>query len=234
QVYAMQFRIALTERLSIIAVKDGWIDMNPTLSAFDSSGFANVTAGAKYNLIRDPKNQTIVSAGATFEIPMGQGRVLQGEGDGDFNIFLTGGKQLGCDWHALSSIGLRVPANHTDGSQMAWISSHLDRRLTDNFYGFVESNWFHYVRGGAGDLFGGAATGFEGHDVFNLGAAGVTNGAFDGQDVVTFAFGGKYKFGDYNEFGVAYEIPLTENLNAAGGRDRVIESRLTADLILRY
>ncbi|MEK6237663.1 MAG: hypothetical protein N2C14_23390, partial [Planctomycetales bacterium] len=129
QAYAMQFRIALTERLSIIAVKDGWVDMNPNLAAFDSSGFANITAGLKYNLIRDPKNQTIVSAGATFEIPSGQSRVFQGLGDGDFNIFLTGGKQLGCDWHALSSIGLRVPANHTDGSQMAWISSHLDRRL---------------------------------------------------------------------------------------------------------
>ncbi len=74
QLYALQFRLALSERLSLIAVKDGYIvdntdgDLGTLLL---NSGWANVTAGLKYNLIRDTCRGTLASAGFTYEIPLG-------------------------------------------------------------------------------------------------------------------------------------------------------------------
>ena len=48
QLYALQFEIALNERLSIVAVKDGYVEMNPDSTLSDESGFANLGAGLKY------------------------------------------------------------------------------------------------------------------------------------------------------------------------------------------
>lgn len=56
QLYAAQFRIALTEKLSIIAVKDGFIidDTSGALDTLLADGWADVAAGLKYNVIRAP------------------------------------------------------------------------------------------------------------------------------------------------------------------------------------
>ncbi|MCA9187125.1 MAG: hypothetical protein R3E01_09535 [Pirellulaceae bacterium] len=62
----------------------------------------------------------------------------------------------------------------------------------------------------------------EGGDLFNLGTVGVA-----GNDIVTGAFGMKYKPGNHMELGVAWELPLTE-------RRDVLDNRLTVDMILRY
>lgn len=71
QLAAMQLRAALTDRLSFIATKDGYIfSQSPLLD----DGWADVAAGLKYNLIHDCCTQTILSAGVTFELPVGSQR----------------------------------------------------------------------------------------------------------------------------------------------------------------
>ncbi len=71
-VYAAQFRIALTERLSLIATKDGYIvdDTEGALDTLLDDGFADVSAGLKYNLLRDPVAGRLLSLGTTYEIPI--------------------------------------------------------------------------------------------------------------------------------------------------------------------
>lgn len=59
-------------------------------------------------------------------------------------------------------------------------------------------------------------------DLFNLGSPGV-----EGNNIVTNAYGLKYKPNRNLESGVAWEFPLTE-------RRGVLDNRLTVDLILRY
>jgi hypothetical protein len=51
QLYAIQARWAVTDRLAIIATKDGWIDMNPDVGLPKTDGWADIAAGVKYAII---------------------------------------------------------------------------------------------------------------------------------------------------------------------------------------
>jgi hypothetical protein len=82
----------------------------------------------------------------------------------------------------------------------------------------MELNWFHYTDSGkARDI------NLEGIDLGNFGSTGVSSG-----DLLTLAFGFRYKFSEHIQTGVAFEFPLVEF-------DRGIEKyRVTWDLIFRY
>jgi hypothetical protein len=218
RVVAAQARVALSDRLSFIATKDGFIFADA--DAILDDGWADVTAGLKYNLYKDAEAQRIVSAGATYSLPVGSTRALQGRGDGEFNLFLTGGMQfLECS-HWVSAAGIRLPGDSNEGSSSLYWSNHFDRRLSrisERLYAFTEFNWYHWLEGGTGGI-----PGVEGLDFFNLGSSGV-----DGNDIVTGAFGLKIKTRGYNEVGIAWEAPLTE-------RRDVLDNRLTVDWNIRY
>jgi hypothetical protein len=215
QLIALQLRAALTDRLSVIAIKDGFAMADHPLL---DDGWPNVSAGLKYNLIANAQRQRLLSVGATYEIPIGSTRLQQGKGSGDFHMFITAGTQLGREWHWLASSGLRLPADRSDGTSLTYTSHHLDRRLFGNLYALGEVNWYHWL--GSGDF--AATTGLEGLDLLNLGSVGVA-----GNDIVTGAFGLKLKPSDGLELGVAWEAPLTK-------RRDIIDNRLTVDMILRY
>lgn len=93
QVLAMQARAAITEDLSIIATKDGFIWASPNAPLDD--GWADVSLGLKYNLWKDVDTQQILSVGGTFELPVGSPKALQGNGSGEFNLFGSYGSQFG-------------------------------------------------------------------------------------------------------------------------------------------
>ncbi|MFI4875715.1 MAG: hypothetical protein ACIALR_10275 [Blastopirellula sp. JB062] len=215
-VFALQLRAALTDRLSIIATKDGFVtSTNPLID----DGWCDVALGLKYNLYADPSRQRLLSAGMTFEIPAGSTRALQGNGDGMFDLFLTGGTQFGGCNHWISASGFLLPTDQSAESSIWFWSNHVDHRLAHtNFYFFGETNWYHYMS--AGKAFDAAP--IEGGDLFNLGAVGVA-----GNDIVTGALGVKYKPHSQMELGFAWETPLTD-------RRDVIENRVNVDCILRY
>lgn len=219
QYLAAQVRVALTERLSIVANKDGyiWLDSNNEAAIPDEDGFADVAAGLKYNLLRDPASQTIVSAGLIYEIDVGTHDVFQGRGDGEFHLFATAGKAITPKAHWLTASGFRLPTDTTARSQMWYWSNHVDYEFRDNWYALLECNWFHWMQSGEA-----LPVNFEGGDLINLGATDVA-----GNDVVTMAVGGKKKFGSYHELGAGYEFPVTN-------RKDFLQSRLYIDLILRY
>lgn len=213
-VIAVQLRAAINDRLSIIATKDGYAtSTNPLID----DGWADVSAGLKYNLFKDPASQRILSGGLVFELPVGSQRTLQGNGDGLFNLFVSGGAQIGC-YHWISSSGFLLPTDSSAESQIWFWSNHFDRRIgCSNLYLLAEINWYHYLKAGDGGL-----PGIEGGDLINLGSTGVA-----GNDIVTGAFGVKYKPSGRTEIGLAWENPLTD-------RRDVLENRLTVDWIFRY
>lgn len=215
QLYATQLRAALTEDLSVIATKDGFI---VSQSDVLDDGFADIAGGLKYNFYKDADSQTLLSGGATFALPFGSTQALQGRCDGEFHLFATGGMEFLLDWHWVSGSGFRLPANAQAGNQIWYWSNHLDRRIGESgFYLFTEANWFHYMSGA--DAF---PVPVGGQDLFNLGSTGI-----GGNDVVTGAFGVKYKPRTNMEIGVAYEFPYTR-------RKDIIQNRLTVDLIVRF
>lgn len=68
QVYALQLRYALTDRLGLIATKDGYIASNPVHTVPHTYGWANVAAGLKYALVDDKADALIVTPGtSTFK-----------------------------------------------------------------------------------------------------------------------------------------------------------------------
>jgi hypothetical protein len=215
QVYAAQLRARLTERLSLIVTKDGLIySQSPLIEP----GFADVAAGLKYNLYRDAEAGRLLSVGAVYEIPMGSNRSLQGNGDGEFNFFVTSGMRLGERGHWVSASGLRAPVDTRAENRVSYWSNHFDYRLANRaLYAFTEFNWFHWLS--SGDAFPAS---IEGGDIFNLGSVNVT-----GNDIITQAVGMKAKPWSNVEAGVAYEFPLTE-------RRGVLQDRLIVDLIFRY
>lgn len=215
QLYAVQLRAALTERLSLIATKDGYIvSQNPVLE----DGFADVAAGLKYLLYSDVESQTLLSAGATYALPIGSTQALQGRCDGEFNIFATGGTEFLENWHYVSATGFRLPSNSQKGNQVWYWSNHVDWRLGETgLYLFTECNWYHYIS--SANAFGAPVGGM---DLFNLGSPGIT-----GANTVTGAWGIKYKPAANMELGLAYEIPYSS-------RHDIMQNRFTLDFIIRY
>lgn len=217
QVFAMQARAALTEDLSLIATKDGFIWASPNAPLDD--GWADVSLGLKYNLFKDVETQQILSVGGTFELPVGSPKALQGNGSGEFNLFAAYGQQVG-DWnHFLTTSGFRLPTDKSDENQVFYWSSHLDRQIQGSWlYGFIEGSWYHWMSNGQQ----AGLNGIQGGDFFNLGATGVA-----GSDIVTGAIGMKWKPSLLHEVGLAWEVPLTTTRG-------VLDNRITADVILRY
>ena len=214
---ALQLRARLTDRLSFIATKDGFIMYGSDVPVADD-GWADVAAGLKYLLYADPETQTLLSGGLTFEIPAGSTRALQGNGDGEFNLFLTGGTQLGQDWHYVTATGFRLPSDRQSENQVYYWSHHLDYQFAPSWYVLGELNWYHYMS----DTPAGGVPGINGLDLYNLGSSNVA-----GNDIVTMAFGLKKRFGCYNEIGVAYELPVTDD-------EDLLHNRFTFDVIFRY
>ena len=225
QVYALQFEIALNERLSIVATKDGFVDMNfDNRGISDESGFANLGAGLKYAFLLDPVSRTALSGTMTFELPTGNTDVLQGEGKGAVNLILNGLK-LHENWQFAGSVGAIIPFSN-EQSTSSFVSAHASYEVNKWFIPLVELNWFHVLDAGDGGRLTAlsGAVDFEGSDFFNLGAAN----AHQNRDLVTAAFGFRSRITDSIDVGAAYEIPLTDE------EDSLIDDRITVDLIWKF
>lgn len=232
QVYALQFEIAFTDRLSLVATKDGYVEIdaktNPLWS--DASGFANIAAGLKYAFILDPMNEFALSGTATVEFPTGNHDVFQGEGDGAINLIVSALKMVD-DLQLAGGAGVKIPF---DG-QMAttsFMSGHVSYEVVPWFIPLVELNWHHVLDAGDGtpsffSQAGGAVpvvAGFEGHDLLNFGAVNASHN----RDLVTAAVGFRSRITDDIDLGFAYEIPLTSREKG------IIDDRFTVDLIWTF
>lgn len=225
EVYALQFEIALNDRLSIVATKDGYVDMNPDATLGESDGMANLGAGLKYAFILDPAAGTVVSGSATFEVPIGDEDVFQGEGDGAVNLIVSGLKLMD-QWQFAGAVGAQIPFSN-EQSTSSFVSAHASYEVCKLFIPLVELNWHHVLDAGdGGNLFppvSGIAE-FEGNDFFNLGAAN----SHKNRDLVTAAVGFRTRITDSVDVGAAYEIPLTKDENS------LFDDRVTVDLIWKF
>jgi len=215
-VFAAQIRVSLTDRISIVASKDGFVtSSNPLVQ----DGWADVTAGLKYNIIQDAREGNLLSTGFSYMMPVGSNRTLQGSrGDGEVNLYLSAGKRIGDKSHYVASTGFRLPVDSSAGSKMWYWSQHLDYRVGKKFYLLGELNWFNWFQGGNNP----ALPTIEGGDLINLGSNNVA-----GNNIITAAFGGKMRVSGLSEIGLAYEIPVSS-------RNDLMDNRLTFDYNLRF
>jgi hypothetical protein len=215
QVYAVQVNLALTERLSLLAEKDGYavINRGPL-----SEGLLNLAVGLKYAFLRRPERQFIVSGGLMFEAPTGESAVLQGDGSGVLTPFLSAGKGWGA-FHTIANMGLSIPMDDDANSGFFYWQQHFDYVVADWFAPLVEFNWFHYTSGGDRGI--PSAVG-EGDGLLNFGTTGMA-----GADLVTVAVGARFRLTHWLSSGLVWETPISS-------RKDLIDNRIVLDVILRY
>jgi hypothetical protein len=216
RVYALQLRYALTERLAVIATKDGFIQLRPRVGGLRADGWADIGAGLKYALIDDKEHNFILTPGLKYELPSGNRRVFQGNGDGEFNVFVSAMK--GWDKvHATASVGGRIPVNFDDETSSLHYSLQLDYHLCQWFIPFVVANG-HTVLSEAD----GPAFEVEGFDLINFGASKA-----GGFTQVAVGTGFRSRLCKWADFGFAYEKGVTRPKG-------LFEDRFTVDMILRF
>jgi hypothetical protein len=216
QVWAAQFRGRLTDRVSIIAPRLGYVQFNQ-VAAGAPTGFLSAPVGLKYNFIRDIDRQLLVSGGVTYFIP-GSAHAFANFGGGDFHFFLTAGKEI-FDWgHWLSATGFRIPTDSNFGTQLWYWSNQWDYELPGHIYPLVGVNWFHWMQSAGA----GVPIPITAIDLINLPVTGVA-----GANVVSSVVGAKWKPSGNIEVGSGFEFPLTS-------RTDILHNRAYADVIFRY
>lgn len=216
RVYALQLRYAVTERLAIIATKDGFIQLRPQVAGLRADGWADISAGLKYALIDDQENQFILTPGLKYELPTGNTRVFQGNGDGEFDVFVSAMK--GWDkFHATTSIGGRIPVNFDEETSSLHYSLQLDYYLCRWFIPFAVANGHTVLSEGEGPAFE-----VEGFDLINFGSSNA--GRFTEVAVGT---GFRSRLCKWADFGFAYEKGVTRPKG-------IFEDRFTADFVVRF
>lgn len=228
-VYAVQFEYAFNERLSLVATKDGFIDINASQSLSDANGLADLAAGLKYAFILDSDKQFALAGSATVELPTGNDDVFQGNGDGALGLGLSSLK-LTNGWQFAGSLGVHLPFDQSGESTTGHLSGHIGYNVTEKLYLLGEVNWFRVISAGDGETqfdsqVSGAvpsAAAIQGGDLINLGSSNPE------RDIITAAVGARYKLFDNMDIGVAYEIPLTDE------EDALIDSRFTIDLVYEF
>lgn len=198
QVYALQLRAAVTERLQVFADKDGIVRLSPGIGA-SQTGLANLAVGGKYAFIRNPDTQTIASAVIQVEAPTGYANIFQNQGSGLLAAYVVVGQEIAEDWHVILQAGQNASLNVLNGGYFL-TSAHIDRRF-GRFAPFYEANWFYYNQSGQYL----PTLGIEGGGLLNLGAGQVM-----GLSYVTNAVGFWYDLSEYQKLGLGYEFQVSQ------------------------
>lgn len=215
QVYALQIGIALNERLSFLAIKDGYNTLQ-TRGVGNRTGWSDLGLGLKYVLIRDVENQFLLSGGLIYETTNGSTRVFQGNGDGVWTPYLSLGKQIGSG-HVIASAGYHIPGDTSEESQSIYYSIHYDHPITNKLSAIAELNGIVYTKSGQA-----LPLSIEGGDWINLGSSSVA-----GNNVVTTAFGANYRVNRCLSLAGVWEFPLSN-------RKDLLDSRTTITLTLTF
>lgn len=221
QVYALQLRYAISDKLSIIATKDGYVDFNPNAVLPKRSGIADVEAGVKYVFFDDRAAGQVASLQLRYLIPVGDKDVLQGKGNGAIHPSVSAAFALTDEITLTSGTGLRIPMSENDS--FFWdADAQIDYRI-DTCYGawypLLGVSLIHVVDGG-----GRLPIADEGQDFFNFGSTKAT-----GENIVLAAAGLKYRPIDNVDLGSTFQFPLDRQTGT-----RVIDYRWMFDVSYHF
>jgi len=215
-VYALQARLALTERLAFIATKDGYSELDTP--GIQEEGWNDLAAGFKYVLIADRERHFVVTPGIRYMAENGDHDVLQGFAD-EVSPFVSVAKGLD-RVHLLANATLRVPMDGDEGNTVGHWDVHVDYDVNPRsnvvFAPLFELHGVHYLSDG--DL----ALDVGGLDYTNLGSRP------DESFVAWAGVGARLEIDGRFEFGACYEFALTDP------DDDIMDTRITIDFIARF
>lgn len=221
---ALQGRVALTDRLAIIATTDGWADVHFNAVLPDTDGFLDIAFGVKYALVNDPKGGNILTAGLRYTVPIGDiktsGIDLTGRGDGYLNPFLTGAKTWE-SFQAQASVGAQLALGKENWSYIH-TSGHLNYEIVDGVFPFVEANAILPIDGGNEFPKGTPVfSKLSGADILDIGAP-------DPDPSFTLAAGARFRLTDNIVLGAAFESNVAKKVNSA------FDWRATTDVVIHF
>lgn len=226
---ALQFRIAINDKLAIIATKDGWADIHFDGVLPDEDGFANVSAGLKYSLLADEENGRYLAVGGRYELPIGNlktgGISLQGKGDGMLDLFVTGRTAVGqaswpqWEWSMQASLGVDLAMDNDHDSSLLHASVTSNCKIAKDTHALVEVNVISTLDEGT-RTDSSAVGSFEGFDLVNFGST-------ESGSVTTMALGLRHRITERVMVGVAWETPISN-------REDIIDQRITADAVITF
>ena len=221
QVMAVQARYALTDRLALIATKDGYIEFQPDHTLAHHYGWGDVAAGLKYALVDDKDLQLLVTPGLTVTVPTGSTDVWQGRGSGDENIFVSAEK--GFDkFHITGNVGVIIPNDFSQNTAQLHYSLQLDYHVCQYFIPFFVLNGYTILSDGNQKLLGVVPLNTEGYDLINFGSSQAS-----GTTQLTVGGGFRTRLVKNVDVGVSYEAGIVDPVG-------IFDSRVTADLIWRF
>ncbi|MBL8750230.1 MAG: hypothetical protein JNK78_13775 [Planctomycetes bacterium] len=215
-VYAMQARVALTDRLAFIATKDGYSELESGI--IQDEGWNDLAAGFKYVLHADKEKQYVVTPGIRYQMEQGHRGILQGGVD-EVSPFVSLAKGYD-DLHLLANLTLRLPLDGDEGNTVGHWDLHVDYDVNPGAQAVVaplfEIHGVHYLDDGTSTL--------------NVGGLDYTNlGSQPKDDFVCWAgIGVRAEIDKKYEVGICYEFALTDPDND------IMDSRITFDLIARW
>lgn len=214
-VFAAQARVALTERLGLIATKDGWSKLRAGLLAADD-GWNDIALGLKYVVYADKELDLVVTPGIRYQAGNGDAGVLQGNCQ-EFSPFLSVAKGFG-DLHLMGNITGRIPLDKDKGNNIVQWDLHADYEIFKGIAPAVEIHGLHY-------LSNGTALPLEvgGLDYTNLGSRFVS-----GSTVVWAGVGGRVKLTPNASIGATFEFALTNR------KADIMDKRVTVDIELTW
>lgn len=200
---AAQVRLALTDRLQLVAYKDGFMSIDT--DAIDETGWVDVAAGLKYAIIQDYKENFHWSVGGGYELPIGDPSILQN--DDEWRLWTSVDK--GWDrFHLGGALNLFLADEKDDefgnSDRLSW-HVHADYYVNEWFSPVLEMNGYHILNAGNSPL------PFHGSDVFNLGTG-------EGDPVITLAPGIEVRPCKNVGLRGAFEFPLTSEEDVWGSR----------------
>lgn len=215
EVYGVQLRYAVTDRLAIVMDKGGYDDFHPNLGP-KLSGWANLAGGVKYAVIDDAAHQFVLTPGVTFEVPTGDDEIYQGKGSGIWDFFVSTEKGFG-DFHLLANVGFLVPNDGDADSSILHYHLQADYYVCRFFKPFLVANGYTVLSAGKN-----APLTTEGYDLVNFGSS-----LADGTTQVTLGGGFRSGITKHVDFGMAYE----KSVSSTKG---LLDDRFTFDFSIHF
>jgi hypothetical protein len=179
-------------------------------------GWADIGAGLKYALIKNEEHKFIVTPGVKFEVPTGDDEVFQGNGDGEFDVFVSSAKGIG-ELQLMGTLGVRLPIDADEETSQLHYSLQAAYPVCNLFKPFVVLNGYTVLSDA-----NGPALGSEGYDLINFGTSNAS-----GETQIVLGFGFRSSLSERFDLGFAYEEGVDHS-------DGIFDRRLTADVVWKF
>lgn len=212
-VYAVQARVAITDRLQFTATCDGYSDLNARALRPDE-GWNDMAFGLKYAFYVDPVEKLIASGGLKWRLSNGHNGVLMGIAD-ELTPYLSAAKSWG-KLNTIAHVAGRLPMDDSQGNYIVSWDVHVDYEVVENFFPLLEVHGVHYLSD-ADRL----PLDVGGLDYANIGSNNVS-----GESAYWGGVGFRWNFAPHWSWGATYEFPLQNPDN-----NDIMDQRVTTNVI---